>query len=665
MAARKSKKTKATKLKKPDPESLKSTEDEFRGGLPVDLNRIIDGQPLHKKLKHDISTWLENELRSQSERIEKLSGWNRQYRGAYPERTWPYEGAANCAIPLTRTLTDAISVRIFDVIFSQVKTFVVKVLDKDFVDFARQLEEGIDWWVKGIVKLKKKLFSPLQQGIKTGTGIALLKHERKKRPVYRYATPDEKEDKNIKKYRLGNGELGVKMIITEYEGPNVYPISREDLVISSDATNLQDAFLVGYRTYLRKPEIQSKINQGFYYEGSLDKLTAPDEIDETKKERAEDQGMEIQSEEKGKYAIWRLWVKYDVDDDGEEDDIEISWHHPTGTIMRAIYNPLFYGFRPIKEFKFNPIEYRFDGEGTCEILEPVQLEINSQHNQRLDRLNQTIAPGFLVAESSDIEDFEYYPGVIRRTGNPAEDLREIQVSTAPIPSTVVEENMLVQYGKESLGISPEVLGQPTAERPVAREAIARLQESNKKFKFGIDNIRDDLSEFIMMAVELFAQYQPNYTYYIEEKGGYEKKAIDFPFEYIRDLVKVEVAASSELMNQEIRREINLVLYQMLSDYMTNLAGMAQAIVSPETPSDFKKFLINASMLAEKIMERIVRDYNQPDAEDLVMNIAESINVEKAIMNSIDLLPPEQQAQMRARIAQGGQQQPTQIPTGTQ
>lgn len=642
-----------TKFKEPKPESLKGDEVGFRGGLPIDLQREMqDGQPLYKHLTVDIDNWLENELRSQSERIEKLAEWNRQYRGIKEERTWPYEGAANCAIPISRIINDAIAVRILDVISSQAKMVIAKAQEKQYTEWAKDFEKAINWWLKYRVDFKKKSFSPIMQGIKTGTGALKTVFDREKRTIYRYASPQEKKDKNQQKYNLGNDEQGVKEVITEFEGANYYPISREDLVVSSDATCIRDAFLVGFRTYLRKAEIQTKINQGFYYD-IIDRLTAPSEIDETKKERAEDQGIEIQSYEKDKYEIWELWFKYDVDEDDEEDDIVVTWHRDTHTILSAIYNPLFYNFRPFQELKFNPVEFRFDGEGTCEILEPIQLEIDAQHNQRLDRINQTIAPSFLVADGSDIEDFEYYPGVVRRTANPAEDLREIQVSTAPIPSTVQEEMMLVQYAKESMGVFPETLGQSTAERPVFREAVARIQEGNRKLKFGIDNIRADIAEAIMKGVEIMAQHQPNYTYKVEEKGTYEKKTLDFPFEYIRDCVGIELAASSELLNQEVRREINLTLYQLLSDYMTKLAGMGQALTSPMVPSEFKKFIIHASQISEKILERVLKDFDQPDAEELVINLTDSINLQKAIMTSIDLLPPEQREQVMASMQGGG------------
>jgi hypothetical protein len=178
--------------------------------------------------------------------------------------------------------------------------------------------------------------------------------------------------------------------------------------------------------------------------------------------------------------------------------------------------------------------------------------------------------------------------------------------------------------------------------------MALLQEMNKKFKFGIDNVRAELSEIGMMVLEMFAQYRPKYEYMVDGGTQYEQKTIDFPLELLRDGLTVDLAASSELLNTEVRREINLTLYQLLSDYMTKTASMVQAILSPQVPPEFKKYLINSAKVGEKLLGQIVGDFGGWEKDDLVVPLEASVNLEKA------MAPPPPSP---ARPPMPGQQRP--------
>jgi predicted outer membrane protein len=134
--------------------------------------------------------------------------------------------------------------------------------------------------------------------------------------------------------------------------------------------------------------------------------------------------------------------------------------------------------------------------------------------------------------------------------------------------------------------------------------------------------------------------------------------VQFPLSNIRDAFEVELMASDDVFDQETRREVNIAIYHMLSEHMTSLAQMAEAVTSLEVPSEFKKFLISGAAKQEKIITRILEDFDQKDAEQLVLKLEETIDVEKAIQMSAD--NPEVQQMM-----QGGQQGPPQAPPGAE
>lgn len=599
-------------------EESKFEEPGFLGSMPVNLGREMEsGEVLRDKLAGDLSRWLTEELDAQQERVDKLAEWDRMYVGHRPGKSYPFEKAANFAPPIIPSLVDNVAVRNIDAIWGQKKVFLCRAQKEPFKTLSADLEDGLDWWQKDIVHLKQKLYPVILQSVKTGTGIVKVDWARKKRTGYRYTDESEAMVRPEGTIKLANGQRGRKDKITVYDGPDVIPISREDWVISADARTIQDAFLCGFRTYLRKPEIESRVRTGLYEKEVAEKLGAGDQTDETKKSRAAD-AFKMVPDKDSKYELWEIWLRYDVDEDGEEDDIVVTYHRSSKTIVRAIYNPFFIGFRPFVSFIYNPSEFQFDGRGLVEALEKSQLEVDAIHNQRRDRATLLNSPIFVVQEGTNLDNFKFAPGMVYMTnGVPGDVVNKLDFGDV-YPSSFAEEDRVISYMQQVAGVGPQNLGQSVSERPVAKETLAVIQETNKKRKNEIDNFRDSIAEIGRIALEMWAQYQPQYSYFKRGELGLESKTIDFPLEYLWDGVKVELVASSEMLNSEARREIALASYQLMSDYLTKMAGMAQAMVSPMVPPPFKQFLMQAAQTSDKIMSQIIRDFGEWEPKELLV-----------------------------------------------
>ena len=169
----------------------------WRGGASLDLSSVdsITRLPLRDRLSKHIGDILELELLNHSRVRENLSKWQRQYQGKKPKKNYPYEGAANVAVPITRSNVDTIHVRVQDAIFNKRKFFICRARTGEFVDIAREMEEFLDYYVRNILKLRDKVRDPLLQAIKMGSGWAKVDWQQKTRPVKRYATLEEKHDK--------------------------------------------------------------------------------------------------------------------------------------------------------------------------------------------------------------------------------------------------------------------------------------------------------------------------------------------------------------------------------------------------------------------------------------------------------------------------------------
>ena len=600
----------------------------FEGGCDIKLSKKIKGKTVRESLTEVIVKTLDKELINQDKLVEDISRWNKMFRGLRKKKSWPFEGASNAAIPITRALIETIIVRVFDVIWGQKKLAIVRGKSEEWQELAPQIEDALEWWQKNVAKLKKNLYSPMMQSGKIGTGVAKIDYERKKRTVPRYTTKKEmnaiiKDDPSRKNrfVKAENGQLLYKDTATVYEGPTVKGVPREDIFVSSDATTFEDAFMVGMRTYVHPSMFAARVKSKLYKvkDEVEEAILQGDELDQTKEDRIVDADKDIDAWDGNRIALWDLHFTYDVDGDGEPDDIVVTFHRRTMTILRAYYNPYFYGYRPFQRLIGRPIEYSFDGEGGCQILEKCQVEVDALHNQRIDRGTQLNAPVWKRRRGSFQGDQKIFPGAILDFNNPETDLM-LESGHSAYPDTAAAEASVIQYMHMAIGATQNVMGQSTAERPVARETLALIQEANKLFKFLIDNYRDDITELLYRAIEMMAQYSPTYRYETTKGGKKEQKMLDFPYGIIRDGIEIELMASSEVMNTEVRREINLIVYQLLSSYSTQLAGMGEMLMNPMVQDSFKRFILSVGEMGHKLMIRILRDFGIVDAESLVPSL---------------------------------------------
>ena len=642
------KSTGATRSKsvKDNEADTKSDVEGWRGGCQIPLTRKMEsGSTLRDELSAHLDEVLSQELKNQDTRIENLAKWEKQYRGVKPPKSFPFDKASNIAIPISRSNTDALSVRLEDTIFGYPKIVTCHAESEEFIDVVPGIERAINHWLRNECQFKKKLLPALKQAVKTGTGVVKAVYETKTRTVYRFASEEELKNEAIPKFSLqhqGSNSKVVKVVETVYSGPNIYPIDRADFVISSDASEIEDAYLVGFRKHYRKADLRQKGKQGVWDEKEIEKVTDPDKFTDGQESRADAEGKELKKAKGTEpYEVWELWLKYDVDEDGEEDDIVVTFHKETKTILDAIYNPIFKGFRPFVKFVYSPVPFSFDGEGVCEIIEHLQVGIDTLENQRIDRMTQINGPIVLVRSGEGLDNYKLTPGKVQVVDGDLDQSMKIIEFASNYYNTIGEEDRLISYADRAVGLTPNVMGISTADRPVAKETFALIQEANKKFKSGNENVRDGVGDLVMMCLEMFAQYQPVYAYRNEETGTPIVETVQFPIEDLRQGLKVEVYASSEVINQELRREAALTVYQLLSEWATKNASMVQAMCNPHVPSDFKRWLAAQYAIGVKVIKRILDDFDQRDADGLVLELPEAFDVEKAIANSMDLIQQQQ------------------------
>ena len=614
------------KKKKID-ETRESTEG-FKGALDLPLDRkMSDKRTLREHLTQDIGEILDYEYRNHEKYLEKLSEWQDQYHGVRKAKGFPWPKCSNIVTPLTRSDADALLVRVVEALRHKRKIAICKTEKKELMEFVKQLEKALDHYLRRVAKFLRSILPALTQSIVTGTGIVKILQKDDKKAVYRYATPAEMRDDSIKKYPSGKGSTPVvKPAETIFVGPLVRSIDRADFICSSDAAEIDDAYMAGFRFPLRKAQMETKVRQGLYDKKAVDKISNPDEWPEHREKQAEAEHKELKKPDKQKpYYLWELWFDYDVDEDGEEDSCVIVIHRETGEIVKGFYNPLFKGFKPFEALRFYRKAFSFDGEGASQILESIQIALDTSINQMIDYMTLRNAPIILTRAGTQLaaKFKKWEPAKVIACDDNLQDILRV-IELPDVHQTPFQlQQLLLGLGDRAIGITKDVLGISSAERPVFRESAQRLGEANKKFVYGIDNEREDLANVIYKVLEFFVQYSPEYTYPEKNKEGViEERTVDFPVEGLRENIDIEVVISSDEVNQEMRRQVNMTVYQLLKDYNSGLVMMAQVLGTPNIPDQLKQTLLKASESSAKVFERLLDDFDQLDAEDLVVTLTE-------------------------------------------
>jgi hypothetical protein len=637
---------------------IRGSLEDWAGGKSIKLDKKLkSGKTVREELSQHLKEVLDLEIQNQARLLARLKRWGKLYkaegRGARP-KPW----MADVSIPLARKISDAIYVRIMDMVFNKRKIVLFKPKSEVSPaenDKIKIQERAFNNYVINDLNLKEKMKFPTRQTVNSGTGVVKIVYETKNKTIYRYSSDEEKINPAVKKYRLpGTKDTVVKEPSIVFRGPNVYPVDRAKWIISSDALNIEDSYICGFSFERRKKQLEVLGKKGVYYQDAVDKLS-PTKMDATAEERANAAGRDTQTTRYTEpYQLWELWLRYDVDDDGEEDDICVTFHRESGQILKAIYNPIFYSYRPFVDFKgASQVEYTYDGEGICEIIEPLSEEIDTLHNLMLDRMKLINLPIRLYQTGIGIESKDLEPGKdIAVDVDPTTAMYTVPDKDVTF-SIVNEVNWLISQADIVCGITPASLGISTAERPVAKETIAMQEETNKKFKSWTDNFRSGYREMFYKLLEAFSQYQPTYTY-TDEMGQVQE--VSMPTGNIRDYLEIDLEVSSEAMNQEVRREVELMKYQLISDFATKVGGMAQLLANPQVPSEFKKFILYVNDIGSRAVERVMSNFDETEAGQSTIDMKKGMDVQKCVAMSVDLMPPPG-TPLPGQPGQGGPPQP--------
>jgi len=379
------------------------------------------------------------------------------------------------------------------------------------------------------------------------------------------------------------------------------------------------------RLWMGEQALRRKVRDGVFDRDAVEALltdTGPTGDDDAQLDTTEArtlkaavEGVPSMAETNVKADEWEVLLdfrRYDIDDDGEEEEI-LAWVCPAlpDRILGWDYldNAFAHGRRPYRVGVYLRIPGRFYGLSFPEVVRPVQEEMNSIHNQRVDAgtLANSLV-GFIRSSSTT------GPSEIRlRIGEltPVDNVQDIlipQWSRNPMEGQN-EESLLWQIFERLTGITDMSLGRQPNRVGASRTATgvsALLSEAGLRYKTTMLAFQRFWRGIMEDVFALDQQYLP---------PGKEFRVTGKVPEVIRITNRSEIAgrfdlklaSNTENMNRQIMREdasvkLNLLMNPVLQQLgMIGLKGLDRGL-----RRFFRAYGDDPDLYLEPMGERIVR-----------------------------------------------------------
>ena len=586
--------------------------------IGLDYPRILNLEnKVADQLKLHIDTILDRHMGERGQFDEDLERFQRAYwaEPALKEKQFPFKGAANLIIPLTAIAIEAVHASVMQRLFSQNQQTIATAMSNTWAEVKDDLERYLDWELdEQRIDFKGNLESSILEIEKLGTGVARVGFEKR----IRWAIQDI------------NGEE-VEFPVTIKRGPTLDSIPVSRFIMPFSDQEIQEADWCGAQFEFNPTQVQVHEDSGLFEKGITEKLESwftqssdrqPDQYERTQ-EQLENRVPYLPN----RLICYELWLPFDADETGRIKELVVWYHRESRLLLSVRYNWNHKLRRPFEKGVYFKIEHRWAGIGIAKMNDSFQREVTTQHRQRIDNATLANMRGFKTNRFSGVRpDEPIFPGKIWFLDDIAQ-FESVQLGEI-YPSSYNNENMAVMYSQQRTGVNDITLGMPQVGTPgTATDALARVQESQKKFDYNYRNIKEFADRCLNgLLLNIWQFGSSNLKYFQEVDGGLlVEQVLNLPTDSIVEGLIVRLDNASDRENRFLDRQNWLQITQMLTQYYTNVITLAQTMGSQELLKIASTKAIIASTEAMKqILESFdIRNVDKIIMEDLAKQLAKS------------------------------------------
>jgi hypothetical protein len=560
-----------------------------------------------------LASWLDSTVTDAVAARQPLEhAWRRQltmYEGVpkLPTRDVPIENAPNIEVTLGAIASDIIWAQATDTFYNTSPFATVRPKPKD---------KGVPEIVDAAAELQKFV-----NHIATNDDVGFA-------PAFDNATLDT--------VQLGTGMLYVpwvenikktKTAKVLSRGPKIRSIAPEDIIVPSGCRNdIEEMQLFGFQFYYTEYQLKQLAKLNNINIEHFQPLGGRNSV----REKRETLGKHVEGPQmKGEvYDVQLLFIYYDIDDDGLEEDLMVVYNGTGAAVGLCTYNPM--DRRPASHMVYQLRSHMFYGLGVLGMLDPYEEKISDIHNYAT--LNVLLANSRIWAGDGTCPDeMKIYPGKVL-TGLASKDsLTAIQM--ADVYSSIYQEQMAVmQFANQRVGLNDVVSGADIPNRTPANTTMSMLRQVNRRFAPAFKSMRqcaaDALKQCLFRYQERLKSQDSMAQASIFQVLGYNggSKVIDLlANERFDEFVDVELTAASPTVNSEADRQNNIMLTQLLGQYYQRTLELTSLAANPQTPPQLRDVALKVAEAAGRAIERTMRTFDQVrDPETFVIDVEDEI-----------------------------------------
>jgi hypothetical protein len=563
------------------------------------------------------------------QRNSALKRWYKLWRNAMELQGFPDQETPNFSIPLCLWVIKAALAKEMDALFGEESEIAVNPIGKTDTQRVDKVRRWINWRVKKSLKLYRLFYDYILQKKVFGTTIGFVAWKTEKRTVREVVTETVIEERQqidpqtqlpmivpvaVPKTRE------VEKDVIDFDGPCFDVENIEDYVIPANAKTLDkcDHFIRILR--LTTDEILDLVDEGKLDKSAveehwerlrhLSENTSPDdsgragvqtEITDEKKLQDGLPTTPEGREEKVRIHNWFGRFRTEKDDEKKTptrtQEIVAFYQPDTKTVLGVcrLVDIFPDGRRPQVMSQNIRDTNKIWGIGLCELLEPINKEMDALHNLGLEAgagaigpvVFGTLASGF-NAEKQKLEPFTFV-NVADPNGIKVVNLGQIQF--APFIALM---NMLQGFAERVSAITDPQLGRqqatPNAPRTLGQQQLLQM-ESNTLLLLDIRLERESMRELLQRIWDMDKRWLPKPFFFrvTEEDPGDVLSAEDMMGEYDFDIGPVTAVSNRAQKMQEMLQCLQLLFQSqitpayaaLLKEYVTKQGYPAVAKLIPD------------------------------------------------------------------------------------
>jgi len=563
--------------------------------------------------------------------------WREQYEGKTQPKTFPWKGASNVHVPITAINVDAIHANMMNRLFGFDRVWdVTAVSTGEVLGVNARTGQPITWTdlagactnylayesgATGQMDVYDVLEQAALEAVKLGTAIVFQPWMTLTRPDFEFI-PE-------------TGDYVRKSEVTVFDGVKPQVIPLEDFLIMRGYPEIDGPFgspLVGHRYFLRPGQVMERVRAGWFRAKAAKEsegASGPFATDVIKDSQSAIEGewADLATLKRDDHQLYDLWVRFDVDGDGLEESLFVTFHRMASRLLRV--QPFLYKRIPYTAMRYIRRENRFYGIGVPEMLETLQAGCNTSFNQAVD--NATVANTRMWGVRKGSTSAKYlddiYPSK-KVLFDDEKDIRELQLGEV-YPSIFEVGVLFRDYAERRTGVSDYNLGRESnlagGKHGTATTTLALLQESSRRFDLYAKDIRKAVGEIGMQALELIQQFKPAGRIYaiMGAEGQLVEKALLLPSQVnLREHLVVSTTASSSSSNREVAKQNALQGFAIMTQYFDKLFQLGAMISNPQVPPGLKKLAYGMGEASERLVTRVLEGFDLKDAAAFMPQLEE-------------------------------------------